>query len=424
MLKIDAAAARDRINASAEFHLAARDWNCVLVLDLGSSLLRFAIRDGRIEEAGGSAGDGSADLRLAAPEAYWRELLRVVPRPGHQALPWGDRFGFRFEGDDIGAFFPYYGAVRCIVEVLRELVSGPSPEQTLSDVERGFDDAVGRYAYIRVDGVQYRVYFEETGRGIPILLQHTAGSDGRQWRHLLESRELQQDFRMIAYDLPYHGKSLPPTGVRWWEQEYRLTRSFLMATVLALSRALGLDRPVYMGCSIGGHLAPDLAYYHPDEFRAVIGVNAGIHTPVDPAVAASWAHPRIGNQWKASAMLSPMSPTSPEAYRRETAWMYSQGAPSVFTGDVYYYGRDHDLTGLASQIDTARIPVYLLTGEYDPLNAPDGTAELARQVPGARFQLVEGMGHFGASENPEQFIKALRPVLDEIRRRQEAGARR
>jgi pimeloyl-ACP methyl ester carboxylesterase len=417
VLKLDAAAARDRINASTEFRLAARDWNCVLVLDFGGSALRLAIRDGRIEEAGGSARGGAADLRIAASEDYWRELLRAVPRPGYQALPWGDRLGFRLEGDHVGALFPYFGAVRCIVEALRELVSGRSPEQPVPDVERSFDDAVGRYVYIRVDAVQYRIYFEETGRGIPILLQHTAGSDGRQWRHLLESRELQQDFRMIAYDLPYHGRSLPPTGMRWWEQEYRLTRAFLMDTVLAFSRALGLDRPVYMGCSIGGHLAPDLAYYHPDEFRAVIGVNAGIYTPVDAVVASSWAHPRIGNQWKASAMLSPTSPTSPEPYRRETAWMYSQGAPSVFTGDVHYYGKDHNLTGLASQIDTARIPMYLLTGEYDPLNTPDGTAELARQVPGAKFELVLGMGHFGASENPEQFIKALRPVLDDIRAR-------
>lgn len=417
MLKIDAKALRERINASPEFRLAARDWGCVLALDLGGPVLRFAIRDGRVEDAG----DSAPDLRISASEEYWRELLQAVPRPGYQALPWGDRLGFRIEGDHVHAFFPYFGAVRCIVDALRELHGGPSPERTVPDVERAFDDAVGRYAYIRVDGVQYRVYFEESGRGIPILLQHTAGSDGRQWRHLLEDRELQQHFRMLAYDLPYHGKSLPPTGVRWWEQEYRLTRQFLMDTVLAFSRALGLERPVYMGCSIGGHLAPDLAYYHPDEFRAVIGVNAGIYTPVDAEVATSWAHPRIGNQWKASAMLSPMSPTSPEPYRRETVWMYSQGAPPVFTGDIHYYGLEHNLTGMASQIDTARIPMYLLTGEYDPLNTPQGTAELARQVPGAKFQLVEGMGHFGASENPEQFLKALRPVLDEIRARSATG---
>ena len=69
---------------------------------------------------------------------------------------------------------------------------------------------------------------------------------------------------MIAYDLPYHGKSLPPEGRTWWAEEYRLTKDFLMQVPLALARAIGLERPVFMGSSIGGHLALDLASNHPD----------------------------------------------------------------------------------------------------------------------------------------------------------------
>lgn len=111
-------------------------------------------------------------------------------------------------------------------------------------------------------------YYEEAGQGIPMVLQHTAGSDGRQWRHLLEDTDIQKRFRMIAYDLPFHGKSVPPIGVRWWEKEYRLTADLVMDSIIAISRALKLERPVYMGCSIGGYLAPDLALYHPDDFRA------------------------------------------------------------------------------------------------------------------------------------------------------------
>ncbi len=122
-----------------------------------------------------------------------------------------------------------------------------------------FDAAVGRYVYLTIDGTEYRVYFEDAGTGIPLLLQHTAGADGRQWRHLLEDAGVRRHFRMIAYDLPYHAKSVPPTGVEWWKQEYRLTRDFLMKVPVTLARELDLDRPVFMGCSIGGHLAADLA---------------------------------------------------------------------------------------------------------------------------------------------------------------------
>ena len=141
------------------------------------------------------------------------------------------------------------------------------------------DAAIGRYVYVNLDDNEYRVYFEEAGAGIPILMQHTAGADGRQWRHVLEDKDLQTKFRLIAYDLPFHGKSVPPTGKRWWQEEYRLTKEFLMSVPIELSRALGLETPVYMGSSIGGHLAIDLAINHPHKFRAVIGVEASAYTP-------------------------------------------------------------------------------------------------------------------------------------------------
>src|SRR5712691_8568497 len=118
-----------------------------------------------------------------------------------------------------------------------------------------FDAPVGRYVHVDLDGVDHRIYFEEAGEGVPLLLQHTAGSNGVQWRHLFEDEWLRSRFRLIAYDLPFHGKSLPPTDRRWWSEEYKLTSQSLMAVPLTISGALELERPVFMGCSIGGLLA-------------------------------------------------------------------------------------------------------------------------------------------------------------------------
>jgi pimeloyl-ACP methyl ester carboxylesterase len=279
-----------------------------------------------------------------------------------------------------------------------------------------FDRAFGRYVYLDLDGVEHRVYFEESGDGagarIPMLLQHTAGSDGRQWRHLLEDHDLAKRFRMIAYDLPYHGKSLPPVGVEWWKQEYRLTKDFLMQVPRALSRALGLERPVFMGSSIGGHLALDLALHHPEEFRAVIGLEAAAATP--GTYLDIFNHPRVSNAFKASLMYGVMSPTSPEAYRRETMWGYSQGAPPVFKGDLYYHGVDHAMGDRAREIDTSKVAVYLLTGEYDWNTTPALSRAVAEQIPGAHYQTMEKLGHFPMSEDPERFLSYVRPVLEGI----------
>jgi pimeloyl-ACP methyl ester carboxylesterase len=266
--------------------------------------------------------------------------------------------------------------------------------------------------HVEIDGLDYRVYFEESGAGIPLLLQHTAGADGRQWRHLLEDSEVADRFRMVAYDLPYHGKSLPPEEKTWWTEEYRLTRDFLMKVPVTLARELELDRPVFMGSSIGGHLAVDLALYYPDCFRAVIGLEAAMATP--GAYLDAWYHPRISNDFKASVMYGLTSPTSPERYRRETAWVYSQGAPPVFKGDLYYYSVDHDLTKSAGEIDTSKVAVHILTGEYDYASPPPFGEALAMQIKGATFQKMEALGHFPMSEDPERFKSYIWPLLKSI----------
>ena len=99
---------------------------------------------------------------------------------------------------------------------------------------------------------------EEAGTGIPMLMQHTAGSHGVQWRHLFEDERITDHFRLIAYDLPFHGKSVPPTGKAWWAERYRLTRANAMDLAVTMASVLELERPVFMGCSVGGLLALDL----------------------------------------------------------------------------------------------------------------------------------------------------------------------
>ena len=108
------------------------------------------------------------------------------------------------------------------------------------------DPIKGQYIYLTVDGTEYRVYYEEAGSGIPLLVGHTAGSDGRQYRHLLCDTDVTDNFRTIAFDLPYHGKSLPPYGKKWWTEEYNMTKKLMMEFPNALSKELELDQPVYM----------------------------------------------------------------------------------------------------------------------------------------------------------------------------------
>jgi pimeloyl-ACP methyl ester carboxylesterase len=368
------------------------------------------------------ARDGNPELRVSGPDAKWNLLLASVPPPHHQDVLMASNFGpeVTFEGDRTSRLFPFYPTLQRFFEIMREVRHGEAPDvQTvMSDVPRDADDIVGRYLYLTIDEVQYRVFYEEAGEGIPILCHHTGGADSRQYRHFLQDADFRRRFRMIAFDLPYHGRSLPPVGKAWWAEEYRLTLDFLRKFVVGFSRALSLDRPVFLGCSLGGYLAADLAYYDPQEFRAVIAMNTGVYAgreTVDEESLESWRHPRIYSDWKGAAMRGVMSPSSPEALRREIAWIYAQGAPPVFPGDINYAQVEHDLRGKLGEIDTARCAVYVLAGEYDPSTlSPKGSKGVADGIAGATYTVVPGVGHFIMSENPERFKEYITPVLDDI----------
>lgn len=276
-----------------------------------------------------------------------------------------------------------------------------------------FSSAIGRYITLTVQGIDYRVYFEESGSGIPVILQHTAGCDGRQWRHLLEDPDFTSKYRLIAPDAPYHGRSLPPESEQWWKRGYSLSKEFFIEFHTQLSEQLELDRPVFMGCSMGGHLAADLALNCPEKYRAVVGIEAALHSHGMERILPWLYHPQISNDTKPALMQTLCSPTSPERFVRETVWVYSQGAPPVFKGDLEYYMVGHDLTDTASTIDTSKVGMWVLSGEYDWSAPPSAGSLLADEVEGCHFVEMTGMGHFPMSEDPERFKQYVTPIIAE-----------
>jgi len=101
-----------------------------------------------------------------------------------------------------------------------------------------FEPAIGRYLHLDLLGRPHRLYVEEAGEGIPLLCLHTAGSDGRQYRGLLNDERITRDYRVIVFDMPWHGKSSPPAG--WENEDYRLTSRDYVRMILEVSQALEL----------------------------------------------------------------------------------------------------------------------------------------------------------------------------------------
>jgi pimeloyl-ACP methyl ester carboxylesterase len=276
-----------------------------------------------------------------------------------------------------------------------------------------FEPIVGRYLHLELSGRPHRLYVEEAGQGIPLICLHTAGADARQFRHILTDEAITQHYRVIAFDMPWHGKSLPPEGFE--REEYRLTTAAYTGMVMDLCQALSLEKPVVMGCSIGGRVVLNLAAEHGARFRALIGLESADYQ--QPWYDTEWLHrPDVhGGEVCAALVSGMMAPQSPSASRHETLWMYKSGGPGVFKGDLYFYRVDGDLRDVIARIDTSVSPLYLLTGEYDFSCTPEDTLRTASRITGATATVMKELGHFPMSENPAQFRRYILPVLDEIR---------
>ena len=393
-----------------EFMLAARYWDGGLRLVIGTQTLELSVRSGVPEPDADLSG---GVIELAAEPSVWEKILAAVPERFHNDVMANvmQSQGIQRNADPV-VFAQYFAAAARAIELLRPAADAGEAMAHDLQPEGAFSAPIGRYVQLELAGVRHRIYFEEAGTGIPILLQHTAGCHSSQWRHLFETPEITDRFRLIAYDLPYHGKSLPPVEEDWWDQQYLLKGEFLRSIPLALSRVLGLERPIFIGCSVGGLLALDLAHKHPDDFRAVISLEGALEIPGKLEHNTELWHPQVNNEYKARLMDALMSPTSPKRYRKETAYVYSCGWPPVFLGDLNYYLEEYDLTAVAREIDTNRCGVHILSAEYDC----SGTTELGRAayevIAGSTFQEMKNVGHFPMSENPKIFLKYLLPTLE------------
>jgi pimeloyl-ACP methyl ester carboxylesterase len=364
--------------ADKELAYKMRGLSAVIRVQVGSQSLDFEFAPSGLKVR---PAEGDAAVTLAAGEDFWAQALASsTPVPGYETLTMAGTRGLTVSGDFAGIIAAYQGGLQRLYRVLVESVTGPARRSAPAEPFRDTDNAVGRYVYVTANGVEARVYYEEAGHGpIPLMLGATAGADSRQYRHLLADPDMQARFTMYAYDLPYHGRSLPPIGERWWEKAYLPTGEYLMNWVVGIADALGLDQPFFMGCSVGGQLALDLAAEHGDRFGAFVSLNGWYDVPA-----------------------------MPEGFSNDLFRV-----PNL-SSDYFAYGHDLKING--HKIDALAKPVYVVAGEYDPAahDTVHGGPAVAEKIPGSVFVVSPGLSHFAMQDDPIAFRESLLPVLDQV----------
>jgi pimeloyl-ACP methyl ester carboxylesterase len=408
-------ALQDRWNSNTHLVWRGRNLTVDCLIQIGEVPFLLRIQQGRLEECRrGLPLLCSWAFAIRGSARAWEALWQDAPRPG-----WHDIFALSKRGEMSmeGNLQPLMANLQYIKDVVtlprNKNARPPAEPRTTSRSASAVEPILGRYMTIRIMDQDCRIYFEEAGKGIPLVCLHTAGADSRQFRHLLCDAAISQHFRIIAFDYPWHGKSNPPVGYQ--DSKYELTTELYVATIRAFCSALDLSRPVILGCSIGGRIVLQLAQAHGSEFRALIGLEAADYQ--QPWYDSTWLHRAdvSGGEVCAALCSGLVSPASPDEYRHETLWQYMQSGPGVFKGDLHFYRVNADWRGKLGGINTEICPLYLLTGAYDFSCTPEDTKRTAAGIPGAKVKIMEEMGHFPMGENPGRFREYIIPVLEEIR---------
>lgn len=274
-----------------------------------------------------------------------------------------------------------------------------------------------RGSYLKLDSKKDCWVYQDTSvsENKPALLMlHTAGADARQWHGLMCDKQLQAEWSMYAFDLPGHGRSPLPAGLPNWN--WRLTEADYLSWIIGYMDAAKIEQAVVMGCSMGSAIGLALMSKHPDRVLGGILLEAPYHSPGRRSPYLN--HPGVHGARLAAAWVgSLLSPTSPKQRRDFATWIYSQGAPSTYDGDLAFYSDDFDARHHTSGINTEKTPLWLLTGNYDYSATPADTLKVASEIPGSTFTELYGFGHFPMVENPEDLMPYLLTPLNELKKR-------
>lgn len=250
-----------------------------------------------------------------------------------------------------------------------------------------------------------RISVEATGSGPALLLLHGIGGGRRQWRG--PRGGLPADLAVVAWDARGYGDSEGPPVARFAD---------FAEDLLRLMDALGLDRALAAGHSMGGRVLIEAAALAPDRFAALVltGAQPAYLAHCDEAgrrayVAAREAMFEGGAVSRAAAervAAEVLAPGASEAARRETIEGFLRLRRDGFLAALRA-SLGWDRRGAAARL---AMPATVVGGALDPVCPPAETRALAHAIGQGPPVLLEGVGHMIHLEAPDRLASILTDV--------------
>jgi pimeloyl-ACP methyl ester carboxylesterase len=264
------------------------------------------------------------------------------------------------------------------------------------------------------------VGYRMAGSGPVVLLLHGMAGSSRTWKDVLPL--LAREHTVVAPDLLGHGESAKPPG------DYSL--GAFASGLRDLLGVLGIERATIVGQSLGGGVAMQLAYQHPQLAERLVLVSSGglgrevswllrafalpgaewVMPLVFPAfvrdggnrvsaflLRQGWRAPHLAEMWRAYVSLGEVE--NRRAFARTLRAVIDPGGQAVSARDRLYLA--------------AHVPTLIVWGDQDPI-IPVSHAHAAHEaMPGSRLEIFPGVGHFPHAEEPQRFAEVLAAFIAE-----------
>jgi len=240
-----------------------------------------------------------------------------------------------------------------------------------------------------------KIHYEVHGDGPPLILTHGYSSTSAMWREQIAP--LSKHHRLILWDMRGHGQSDYPDDPNAYSE------ALTVMDIAALLDALGADRAIVGGLSLGGYMS--LAFYraHPERVRGLLIIDTGPGFKKDEAREA-WNKRAFDT---AERLEREGLDVLKSASRERSMVQHRDARGLALAARGMLTQRD---ARVIESLPTIKVPSLIVVGADDTpfLAASD---YMAAKIPGARKVVIPNAGHAVNIDQPKAFIDAVEPFL-------------
>ena len=250
-----------------------------------------------------------------------------------------------------------------------------------------------------IDVASRKLFFKDIQPGgkeplATILLVHGAGGSHLSWRR--QTRELAAAFRLILVDLPGHGLS---------GEAGETTVQGYTRYVVDLMDALGLERVILGGHSMGGAIAVEAALRNPGRLGGLLLVGAGARLRVLPAI---FSLIRTDFELAIEGMANFLfGPEPSKDLVEEEKRMLGENSSEILLQDFTAC----DSFDVTDEVASINLPTLILCGKQDRLTPVKYSEFLHEGIKRSEIVFFDNCGHMPMLEQSDEFNRCVSSFL-------------